>query len=523
MKTIHRCASDIVDAHALVSSRARARVVPPLALAALGLVAAGACGKSAPAIPQTGDAMTLTLLGTAQRFAVLGGSTVTNTGATTVDGNLGVAPGLAVTGFPPGLVTDGSIHAGDAVALQAQHDTITAYNALAGEAVTVDLTGQDLGGMTLVAGVYHFSSSAQLTGALSLDAQGDPNAVFVFQIGSTLTTASESSVVVLNGATDCNVFWQVGSSATLGTTTAFKGSLLALTSITLNTGAKVIGRALARNAAVTMDANDVSMSTCAASSDAGMGEGIVPDNDSASASDTSPETSSGGDSASAFNGDSSVGSDSGGSSSDSGSDSGGSSSGADASSDSSSSSSGGGSVPEAGVTIESGTDASEAGESLCCGGVLCGTSCTNLSGDNSNCGSCGNVCASDQSCIGGECQACSPVCGEVCTDFSSDHANCGSCGNACLASETCTNGVCAVCSTLCAGACADLAWDEPNCGSCGNACLVSEVCFNGVCQTCSTLCAGACTDLTTDQRNCGSCGNACAPGDSCVSSACVCQ
>jgi type VI secretion system secreted protein VgrG len=330
MKTIHGRASNLVDAQPLASSLARTRGARPLALVALSLVAAGACGKSAPAISQTGNALTQAVLGTAQSFAVLGGTTVTNTGATTVDGNLGVAPGLAVTGFPPGLVADGSIHAGDAVALQAQHDTTTAYNALAAEVLTVDLTGQDLGGMTLVAGVYHFSSSAQLTGRLSLDAQGDPNAVFVFQVGSTLTTASDSSVVVLNGATDCNVFWQVGSSATLGTTTAFKGSLLALTSITLNKGATVTGRALARNAAVTMDTNDVSMSTCAVSSDAGIGEGIVPENDSASASDTSPETSSGGDSASAFNGDSSVGSDSGSSRSDSGSDSGGSSSGADA-------------------------------------------------------------------------------------------------------------------------------------------------------------------------------------------------
>ena len=210
---------------------------------------------------------------TAQSFAVLGGSTVTNTGVTTVHGDLGVDPGLAVTGFPPGLVTGGTIHAGDAVALQAQNDTAAAYTTLAGETPTRDLTGQDLGGKTLTAGVYSFSSSAQLTGALTLDAQGVPSALFVFQIGSTLTTASNSSVLVLNGAEDCNIYWQVGSSATLGTTTSFKGNILALTSISLNTGATVSGRALARNAAVTMDTNSVSILGCAASADAGADTG----------------------------------------------------------------------------------------------------------------------------------------------------------------------------------------------------------------------------------------------------------
>ena len=205
---------------------------------------------------------------TAASFAVLGGSTVTNTGATTVNGDLGVSPGSAVTGFPPGTVTGGTIHAADAVAAQAQSDVTTAYNSLAGQACTADLTGQDLGGKTLTPGVYCFSSSAQLTGALTLDAQGNAGAVFVFKIGSTLTTASGSSVLMINGGSPCNVFWQVGSSATLGTTTSFLGNILALTSITLNTGASVSGRALARNGAVTMDTNTVSQAACGAAATA---------------------------------------------------------------------------------------------------------------------------------------------------------------------------------------------------------------------------------------------------------------
>lgn len=186
-------------------------------------------------------------------------------------------PGLAITGFPPGLVTGGTIHAGDAIALRAENDTTAANLVLAGQAPTANLTGKDLGGMTLTAGVYVFSSSAQLTGKVTLDARGDAAAVFVFQIGSTLTTASEASVVMVNGTTDCNVLWQVGSSATIGTTTSFKGSILALTSITLNRRAIVSGRVLARNAAVTLDTNVVSAPTCAVSADgdvdAGSGSG----------------------------------------------------------------------------------------------------------------------------------------------------------------------------------------------------------------------------------------------------------
>ena len=221
-------------------------VVAPLAAL---LSASGAWAATAPS------------LGSAATFAVLAGTTVTNTGSTTVNGSLGVSPGSAVTGFPPGTVTGGSIHAGDAVALQAQSDVTTAYNALTSAPCTA--TNVALSGATLTPGVYCYTSSALLTGALTLDAQGNAAAVFIFRTVSTLTTAPGSSVQVINGGTGCNVYWQVGSSATIGTTTAFKGNILALTSIALQTGASLApGRALARNGAVTLDTNNVSIVGC---------------------------------------------------------------------------------------------------------------------------------------------------------------------------------------------------------------------------------------------------------------------
>jgi len=211
-------------------------------------------------------------LGTADSFAVLAGSTGTNTGATiinsgstVINGNLGVWPGTAITGFPPGVLIGGTIHDSDAVAEQAQTDLTAAYVFAAGESCGTDLSGQDLGGMILTPGVYCFTSagpSAQLTGTLTLNALGDPNGVFLFQIASTLTTASGSSVVFTNGGQGDSLFWQIGSSATIGTTTSFAGNILALTSITLDHGANIgCGRALARNGAVTMDTNDISVDT----------------------------------------------------------------------------------------------------------------------------------------------------------------------------------------------------------------------------------------------------------------------
>lgn len=225
-----------------------------LTLVGVGTLAATQFNASAAIAP--------TVLGTAQSFAVLGGSTVTNTGPTVITGaNLGVSPGSAITGFPPGIVTaPGTIHATDAVAAQAQSDVTTAYNVLAGQSCSTNLA-TELGGLTLTAGVY-CQATAGLTGTLTLDAQGDPNAVFVFKVASTLITASNSSVRVINGGSTCNVYWQVGSSATLGTNNAFVGSILALTSITVNTGATVAGRALARNGAVTLDNNRFTPSVC---------------------------------------------------------------------------------------------------------------------------------------------------------------------------------------------------------------------------------------------------------------------
>jgi hypothetical protein len=224
------------------------------------LVAAGLACAVAPAVASASAVN----LATASPFAVLGGSAVTNTGPSVLNGDLGVYSGTSITGFGPGIV-NGTTYDGNAVAGAAQNDLTTAYNVAAGQSVSPAniLTGQNLGGLTLAPGAYKFASSAQLTGALTLDAGGDPSAQFVFEIGSTLTTASASSVVMINGASPCNVYWQIGSSATLGTTTAFEGNLMASASITLNTGATLQGRALASTGAVTLDSNVVDNSMCA--------------------------------------------------------------------------------------------------------------------------------------------------------------------------------------------------------------------------------------------------------------------
>ena len=200
------------------------------------------------------------ILGTAENFAVLGSSTVTNTGSSVVTGDLGVNPGSAIVGFPPGIV-NGTIYGPGGMSLQAWTDATATWTGLQNMPSTGNLTGLDLGTFLtpLTSGVYHFDSSAQLTGALTLDAQGLDNAFWVFQIGSTLTTASSSSVALINPGSNNGVFWQIGSSATLGTSTSFLGNILADQSVTLTTGADIVcGRAFALTGAVTMDTNDIS-------------------------------------------------------------------------------------------------------------------------------------------------------------------------------------------------------------------------------------------------------------------------
>jgi len=212
---------------------------------------------------------------TAGSFAVLAGTTVTNTGLSVVGppiiapilgGDLGVSPGTAVVGFPPGVVlAPGVIHAADAVALQAQADTTTVYNTLAGETPCTALPAS-VGTLTLTPGVYCFTSAALFTTpslGLTLDLLGNPNSLFIFQIPSQLTTQSGYSVNFINGSAPCNVWWQVGSSATLDTSTKFVGNIVALTSISLATGVTLQpGRALARNGAVTLDTNTINMAGC---------------------------------------------------------------------------------------------------------------------------------------------------------------------------------------------------------------------------------------------------------------------
>jgi hypothetical protein len=231
--------------------------------AAIGLCVGLACALvPAAAQAQVG-------LGTAGSFVVLGGASVSNTGPSVLNGDLGVSPGTSMPGFGFPAVVNGAIHNNDGVASQAQLDLATAYDVAATQPVLPadDLTGTDLGNRTLTSGAYRYSSSAQLTGPLTLDAEGDPNAQFVFQIGSTLTTASASSVVLINGASPCNVYWQVGISATLGSTTAFQGNLMTLADISLDDGATVLGRLLARSAgAVTLINNVLSRPQCATGS-----------------------------------------------------------------------------------------------------------------------------------------------------------------------------------------------------------------------------------------------------------------
>jgi ice-binding like protein/exosortase sorting signal-containing protein len=231
-------------------------------LIAIAGFAALLCGAS------VASAQTAPPLGAAQSFAVLGGSAVTNTGPSVVNGDLGISPNGAssVTGFPPGLIA-GTTHAADGVALNAQNAMTSAYNALFAQPCNTTFgVPTDIGGTTLTPGVYCFASSAQITGDLTLNALGNPDAVFIFKTGtsgaSTLTTAPGSRVLLINGTQPCNVFWAVSSSATVDSTSTFVGNILAQASISVNNGAHLFGRALAK-AAVTLINDVIDATVCA--------------------------------------------------------------------------------------------------------------------------------------------------------------------------------------------------------------------------------------------------------------------
>ncbi len=222
---------------------------PVCAAALLVLAFVAACSSAV--------AQTTISLGAAQQVAVLGSSTVTSAGPTLVIGNVALSsPGVSITGFPPGTIVAGSQYIGAGLANDAHTDASAAYAQVAGETLTTDLSGQDLGGMTLTPGVYYFGTAAQLSGTLILDTDGDPNAAFHFQIGSTLTTDPNSVVSLLNGNT-VNIFWQVGTSATIGADSTFYGNILVDQSITVNSGATINGRAIAINAAITLSTNTI--------------------------------------------------------------------------------------------------------------------------------------------------------------------------------------------------------------------------------------------------------------------------
>ena len=221
-----------------------------------GGASSSAGGTAGHSVPDGGSCSQAPVaLGAAAGFAVLAGPTVTNTGLTTVTGDLGTSPGTAVTGFGPGVVV-GTQHAGDGVSASAQASLTTAYNDAAGRSLCPVSVAGNLGGLTLAPGLYKSTSSLEISsGDLVLDAHGDPNAVFIFQMATTLATTSGRQVMLTGGALAANVFWQVGSSATLGTTSVFAGTIMADQSISLSTGATLNGRALARIAGVTLDTN----------------------------------------------------------------------------------------------------------------------------------------------------------------------------------------------------------------------------------------------------------------------------
>lgn len=271
-------------------ARTRAAAVATTATAvALAVVLATTAQAAPAAVP----------LGTADSFAILAGTGITNTGPTTVVGDIGTSPTPAFTGA--GSITHtGSVHAADAVADEAQAALVAAYDDAAGQGPVMAVP-VELGGLALTSGVYSSGDALGLTGTLTLDGEGDPDAVFVFQTPSTLITAADSTVALVNGAQACNVYWQVGSSATLGVRTSFVGTVMALTSITVTTGATVDGRVLARNGAVTIDSSTITRPLCAAptpspsasaSASASAAPGASPSAGAGATATTSPGTGS---------------------------------------------------------------------------------------------------------------------------------------------------------------------------------------------------------------------------------------
>jgi type VI secretion system secreted protein VgrG len=229
----------------------------------VGVEAADAEAGAADATIE-GGTLAAPALGTARTFAVLAGSTITNTGtATAIFGDVGISPGTALVGLPAGQVT-GTLHLGDPTAMKAEADLTTAYNDLAKRPCEHTMSGVDLGGMTLPPGVYCFAVAAtQTVGDLTLDGQGDPNAVWIFQIASTLTISSNLSTIMIGAGNACNVYWQVGSSATINGGAQLKGNVFAQASISLLNGANVSpGRTLAQTAAVTMQSTNISNAGC---------------------------------------------------------------------------------------------------------------------------------------------------------------------------------------------------------------------------------------------------------------------
>ena len=353
-------------------------------------VACGAGSRPQAALTRGLSARTMTSLGGAQSFSVLAGQTVTNTGPSTLSGDLGVFPGTAITGFPPGLA-NGTTHSGDAAANEAQDEVTVAYDLLAASPCTSDESGTDLGERTLTAGVYCFSSEAQLSGTLVLDAKFVADAVFVFQITSKLTTASNASIRLINGANPCNVFWQVGSSATIGTGTAFVGNILALTSIALEEGASLDGRALARNGEVTLADNQIKTGQCK----------VVPEESccfgAAACSGACVSLQADANNCGACG------------------------------------------------KACSASEVCSAGACTSCPAnrTQCSEQCADLATDPFNCGACGNVCGTSQSCVAGACGSCDgTVCANSCVELGTDRANCGACGHACAADQCCHAGSC---------------------------------------------------------------------------------